>query len=130
MEHSTGIVLVLTLLLFMEEGTVRERERRRKTASPDTAQVSVPLFPCCCVYQMMKVEAILVESELTMSKADSLILLLYCNMLMAHHLQQTWQTLVSMQLLSLTIITCTVVLSVTVCSCCPSPLSHALLYCQ
>ena len=59
-----------------------------------------------------------------MSKADSLILLLYCNMLMAHHLQQTWQTLVSMQLLSLTIITCTV--SVTVCSCCPSPLSHAL----
>ena len=43
-----------------------------------------------------------------MSKADSLILLLYCNMLMAHHLQQTWQTLVSMQLLSLTIIPCTV----------------------
>ena len=61
MEHGTGTVLVLTLLLLMKEGTVRERERRRKTASPDTAQVSVLLFPCCCVYQIMKVEAILVE---------------------------------------------------------------------
>jgi len=28
MEHGTGIVLVLTLLLLIEEGTVRERERR------------------------------------------------------------------------------------------------------
>ena len=58
MERGTGTVLVLTPLLLMEEATVREKERRRKTASPDTAQVSVLLFPCCCVHQMMKVEAI------------------------------------------------------------------------
>ena len=46
MEHSTETVLVLILLLLMEEGTVKERERRWKTASPDTAQVSMPLFSC------------------------------------------------------------------------------------
>ena len=55
---------------------------------------------------------LIVETGLAMSKVDSLILLLYCNMLMTPHLQQTRQTLVKAYF--------------TVCSCCPSLLSHAL----